>query len=161
MPDLESATHYPGTVLFEATNLSVGRGTPVAFQVIGAPWLDAAGVVARLGSQTGVRVTDTVIAPEAPPDGKYGGQTIPAVRFHAEDRQRYDPVTVAVALLVTIRAHHPESLVVNERRLAQLIGTPTVWTGVLEARPPGQLAASWSPDISRFLRDRGRFLLYK
>src|SRR3989442_13443564 len=27
MPDLESALHYPGTCLFEGTNLSVGRGT--------------------------------------------------------------------------------------------------------------------------------------
>src|SRR5690606_25114023 len=40
MPDLESATHYPGTCLFEGTNLSVGRGTSAAFQQIGAPWLD-------------------------------------------------------------------------------------------------------------------------
>src|SRR3989441_1089230 len=37
MPDLESAFHYPGTCLFEGTNLSVGRGTPFAFQVVGAP----------------------------------------------------------------------------------------------------------------------------
>ncbi|HJQ65419.1 MAG TPA: DUF1343 domain-containing protein, partial [Gemmatimonadales bacterium] len=39
MPSLESAFHYPGICLFEGTNLSVGRGTPLAFQVIGAPWL--------------------------------------------------------------------------------------------------------------------------
>ena len=30
MPDLESALHYPGTCLFEGTNLSVGRGTAFA-----------------------------------------------------------------------------------------------------------------------------------
>src|SRR5256885_7506678 len=38
MPDLESAFHYPGTCLFEGTNLSVGRGAPFALQGIGAPW---------------------------------------------------------------------------------------------------------------------------
>ena len=160
MPDLESATHYPGTVLFEATNLSVGRGTPVAFQVVGAPWLDAARVVARLGPQAGVSVTDIVVAPEAPPDGKYGGQTIPAVRLRVGDRQRYHPVSVAVGLLAAIRAEHPESLVVNERRLAQLIGTAAVWEGVLAGQAPAQLVASWGPDILRFHRDRDRFLLY-
>ena len=36
MPDLESALHYPGTCLFEGTNLSVGRGTRIAFQVVGS-----------------------------------------------------------------------------------------------------------------------------
>jgi len=160
MPDLESATHYPGTVLFEATNLSVGRGTPVAFQVVGAPWLDAARVVARLGPQTGVSVTDTAVAPEDPPDGKYGGQTIPAVWLRVGDRQRYDPVAMAVALLAAIRAEHPESLAVNERRLAHLIGTAAVWEGVLAGQTPAQLVASWGPDILSFLRDRDRFLLY-
>src|SRR5438477_10154496 len=48
MPDLESALHYPGTCLFEGTNLSVGRGTPFAFQVIGAPWLDPAALLRYL-----------------------------------------------------------------------------------------------------------------
>jgi uncharacterized protein YbbC (DUF1343 family) len=45
MPSLESALHYPGTCLFEGTNLSVGRGTSVAFQVVGAPWLDPAAII--------------------------------------------------------------------------------------------------------------------
>ena len=44
MPNLESAVHYPGTCLFEATNLSVGRGTGMAYQVVGAPWLDTGAV---------------------------------------------------------------------------------------------------------------------
>ena len=37
MPDVESATHYPGTCLFEGTVLSVARGTAAPFQQIGAP----------------------------------------------------------------------------------------------------------------------------
>ncbi|NTU63054.1 MAG: DUF1343 domain-containing protein, partial [Chloroflexi bacterium] len=41
MPSLESATHYPGTCLFEATNVSEGRGTERPFEWIGAPWIDA------------------------------------------------------------------------------------------------------------------------
>lgn len=161
MPDLESATHYPGTVLFEATSLSVGRGTPVAFQVVGAPWLNVGKVLGRLGSQPGVLVTDTVVVPEAPPDGKYGGQPVPAVRLKVVDRQRYDPVAVAVTLLRAIRAEHAESLAVNEQRLAQLIGTPEVWAAVAADRSSDQLVASWSPAIERFRADRSTVLLYR
>ena len=50
LPTLASATSYPSLVPYEATNVSVGRGTPDAFQRFGAPWLRADSVVALLRS---------------------------------------------------------------------------------------------------------------
>lgn len=38
----DTALFYPGTCLFEGTNLSEGRGTEAPFQTIGAPFLNAA-----------------------------------------------------------------------------------------------------------------------
>ena len=43
IPTLETAVVYPGTVLFEGTNVSEGRGTTRPFELIGAPWVDAEG----------------------------------------------------------------------------------------------------------------------
>ncbi len=40
MPRVETAIVYPGTCLFEATNLSEGRGTTRPFELIGAPYVD-------------------------------------------------------------------------------------------------------------------------
>jgi uncharacterized protein len=37
---LDAALHYAGVVLFEATNVTVGRGTDAPMSYIGAPWLD-------------------------------------------------------------------------------------------------------------------------
>ena len=48
MPSRETATLYPGLCLVEATNLSEGRGTTRPFHLVGAPWLDSEGVVAKL-----------------------------------------------------------------------------------------------------------------
>jgi uncharacterized protein YbbC (DUF1343 family) len=48
MPHFDSAVWYPGTCLFEATNVSVARGTDAPFACIGAPWLDAAALAARV-----------------------------------------------------------------------------------------------------------------
>ena len=39
IPNLETAIVYPGMCLFEATNLSEGRGTQKPFLQIGAPWI--------------------------------------------------------------------------------------------------------------------------
>ena len=160
MPDLESATHYPGLVLFEATNLSVGRGTARAFQVVGAPWLDARLVVRRLGPQAGVLIRDTMIQPVQPPDGKYGGRSIPAILLTAADRNVYDPVATAVRLLAVIRGLHTDSLTVDESRLARLVGTASVGNALREGGDITRLLAGWRRESARFERERRRYLLY-
>ena len=40
MPTPDTALLYPGTCLFEATNMSEGRGTTRPFELIGAPYID-------------------------------------------------------------------------------------------------------------------------
>ena len=40
--NIEAALLYPGTCFFEATNISVGRGTPYSFEWIGAEWMNIA-----------------------------------------------------------------------------------------------------------------------
>lgn len=161
MPDLESATHYPGLVLFEASNLSVGRGTPVAFQVVGAPWLDAQGVLARVAWPAGVAAIDTVITPEAPPDGKYGGQRIPAIRLRVTDRQEHDPVRAAVVLLAAVRAVHGDSLVIRADRFDRLAGTDRLRRELEAGRPSHAIAAGWEEGLGQFRTERARYLLYQ
>ncbi len=40
IPTLDSATVFPGTVHFEGTQLSEGRGTTRPFELVGAPYVD-------------------------------------------------------------------------------------------------------------------------
>lgn len=160
MPDLESATHYPGTVLFEATNLSVGRGTPIAFQVVAAPWLSPGAVLSRTQPVEGVSFRDTVVVPWDPPDGKYPGGSLPAIKLRVNDRAAYDPVKAAVALLVAIKRVHGDSLVIDPQRFDRLAGSSLLRQG-LEAGSVEEIAASWQRDLARFLRLREEFLLYR
>ncbi len=159
MPSVESATHYPGTVLFEATNLSVGRGTPIAFRLIGAPWLDAPAVVRAVGPLPGIRLADTVVTPVAPPDGKYGGQPIAAVRLHVTDRSTYDPVAAAVALLVVVRARHGDALTITDR-LDRLAGSGDLRAAIARGESAAVIIAQWREPLQRFLREREPYLLY-
>lgn len=161
MPGVESAAHYPGIVLFEATNLSVGRGTPIAFQVVGAPWLDPPAVIARVGRVEGASLRDTVVTPVHPPDGKYAGVAIPGVRFLVTDRARHDPVRAAVALLAAIRAIHRDSLVINPRAFDRLAGGPAVREALEAGRTADEISQSWIPALEAFLRRREPYLLYR
>ena len=160
MPDLESATHYPGLVLFEATNLSVGRGTPIAFQVLGAPWLDAAGLAAALGDVPGVALGDTTIRPVEPPDGKYAGETIPAVHFRVTDRERYDPTALAVHAMVWIDTRHPRDLEVDAGRLDQRAGTDGLRRQLDAGVAATSIVAGWRDALEAFRVKRAGYLLY-
>ncbi len=168
MPDLESAIHYPGVCLFEGTNVSVGRGTMFAFQVVGAPWLDAAAVLRRLraggrGAKeglAGVELSVTMFTPQAPTDGKYGGVAVSGVRFRVTDRRHYDPARAAVALLAAIRAVHPDSLRFDERGFDRLAAGAALREAIVAGRAPGAIWRSWEQALARFRRTQAKYLLY-
>jgi uncharacterized protein YbbC (DUF1343 family) len=161
MPDLESATHYAGMVIFEATNLSVGRGTPMAFQVLGAPWLRPAAVVGALGTVPGVVLSDTVVTPEAPTDGKHAGIPLPALRLLVTDRAIYDPVRLATRILSAVDSLHGDSLTIRAGRLDRLIGTPTVRQVLEGAGDWSSLWSAWDRSRDAFEARRSAVLLYR
>lgn len=161
MPNLESATHYPGLVLFEATNVSVGRGTDLAFRVLGAPWLDPGRLVSEIGMVPGVLIAATRILPIDPPDRKYGGVTIPAVEFTVTERSSYDPVVTAVGLLAAIHRIHGDSLMVNTRRLAELLGTASVWETIVTNGDLLGLKRIWDNEVRAFRERASTYLLYE
>ena len=168
MPDLESAIHYPGTCLFEGTNLSVGRGTTLAFQIVGAPWLDTAAVLERLRERgsgkgerlPGVDVSGTTFTPRAPTDGKYDGVELRGIRLHVTDRARYDPTKTAVALLAAIRAVQRDSLRFNERSFDRLAAGSELRRALVAGRAPAAIWRGWEPALARFRRSRAAYLLY-
>ncbi|MBI2402346.1 MAG: DUF1343 domain-containing protein [Gemmatimonadetes bacterium] len=161
LPDLESATHYPGLVVFEGTNLSVGRGTPIAFQVVGAPWLDPAAVRAWLGQVPGVAVADTVFTPVAPADGKYANERLPAIKVHVTDRGTYDPTLLAARLLAAIRDAHPDRLAFNARTFDRLAGSDRWRLDVLAGRSGEETWRSWQLGVAEFTQVREAYLLYR
>jgi len=162
MPDLESATHYPGIVLFEGTNLSVGRGTPVAFRVLGAPWLAPLRVAASLGSEPGVIIKDSVITPEEPGDGKYADVTMPALVFAVTDRRSYDPTRLAVRLMAAIKDLHPDSFEIrNAEYFDDRAGSDALRTWLDEGGTRGEIWLSWEVEVAEFRRLREAYLVYR
>jgi uncharacterized protein YbbC (DUF1343 family) len=168
MPDLESALHYPGTCLFEGTNLSVGRGTPLAFKVIGAPWLDTGAVLPRLRGAgrwaqeglNGVEVSGVVFTPRTPTDGKYDGVEVRGIRLRVTDRRHYDPTRAAVLVLTAIEAAHGDSLRFDAGRFDRLAEGGELRRAILTGRAADAVWRSWDPALARFRRLRAKYLLY-
>jgi len=157
---LEAAIHYPGTVLFEGTNLSEGRGTDLPFEQAGAPWLDAPAVAAELNRMRlpGVRF-EAVRYPIQGSAAKFPGQTVPGVRFVLTDRASYRPVRTALIAIDAIRRRHPQQFRWSGT-MDRLAGTERVRNAIEGGTLPA-LLAEWDRQAELFRGSRASSLLYK
>lgn len=164
MPSLESATHYPGTCLFEGTNLSVGRGTPTAFQMLGAPWLDGEAWVAEIGavapSLPGVEIRAIAFTPESPSDGRFGGEEISGIRLTVTDRSAYDPVRTAVAALLAARRLSGDAWEWRVRHFDRLAGSDRLRLAIDRGAPLDEITSEWAAGVAGFEALRRPYLLY-
>jgi uncharacterized protein YbbC (DUF1343 family) len=159
---LESLYHYPGLCIFEGTNLSVGRGSDMPFEQMGAPWLDTTAVLARLrrAGAPGVRFTGSAFRPVSPGDGKYADTLVSGIRLITTDRARYDPTVTAVHLLQALRAVHPEAFAFRPAQFDRLTGGPDLRAAIERGETVSAIARHWSSELARFRQHRRQFLLY-
>ncbi len=163
MPSLESATHYPGTCLFEGTNLSVGRGTDRAFQQIGAPWLDGNALGERLNSRAlpGVRFEPVSFTPRAPGDRKFDGVPVSGVRWMVTDRETYDPTVAAVAALIEARGLAGTNWEWRPAHFDRLAGTAALRSRIEAGEPVDAVIRDWRTERAAFRELRAAHLLYE
>lgn len=163
MPSLASATLYPGVVWLEATNVSVGRGTPEAFQHIGAPWLDAKRVAALLNDRElpGVRFEAERFTPRNPTDEKYGGREIAGVHIIVTNRDRVQATRVGAALYWAIAKTARDSLRIRTLSFNQLVGVPAAREALLSGADPDSLIDASLPATVGFEQATRKYLLYR
>jgi uncharacterized protein YbbC (DUF1343 family) len=104
---VDCAINYVGTCLFEATNVSEGRGTTQPFSLIGAPWIDNR-VLTEGMKEYGFEGVHLRPAWFTPLYGKYKGERCEGVQIHITDRGRYQPFEFAVRMIDELRARFTE-----------------------------------------------------
>lgn len=158
-----SAFLYPALVAFERSNVSVGRGTDLPFQRVGAPWMDASAVVDSLNARNlhGLRFEVERFTPRNPTDGKYGNRSIPGVRVIVVERERAQMARLGAAMLWAIAKVHPDSLEVNARGFDERFGMPSVREGVLGDGDPDELIDAQLPGVIAWQQATRQFLIYR
>ena len=156
---LAAVTNYPGTVYFEGTTLTEGRGTDRPFEQIGAPWLNAQEVARVMNEKRlpGIRF-DPITMAVAPTAAKHKGLTIPGIRYVITDRNAYRPVRTTLMLIDEIRRQHPKDFAWRPS-IDRLTGTDKVRLAI----DAGQLAPvleQWDRDAEAFRVSRKPYLLY-
>ena len=90
MPSVNAAINYIATCVFEATNISEGRGTTRPFDMIGAPFVDSKRLCDAMNAikLPGVIFRRVSFSPEF---SKYAKETCHGVELHITDRREYSP----------------------------------------------------------------------
>ena len=160
----ESALCYIGTCVFEGTNLSEGRGTPLPFQVVGAPWVNGFELAKRMNAKkiSGVHFRECSFAPTM---SKHQGQTCQGVQLHITDAQNFDAFAAGLFLLDEIRALHGDhfefltgTVLNSQSHLDRLLGTDTYRIGGMDA---SQLMKAHAYGLDTFKNERHQYFLYR
>ena len=156
---LAALTSYTGSVYFEGTNLTEGRGTDRPFEQIGAPWLDAREVARVMNERQlpGIRF-EAITMEVAPTAAKHKGQTIPAIRFAVTDRRAYRPVRTSLLLIDEIRRRHLRDFAWTAT-IDRLTGSDKVRLAIEGGRLPS-LLEEWEREAAEFRKSRKPYLLY-
>jgi uncharacterized protein YbbC (DUF1343 family) len=168
IPTLDSATVYPGMVMFEGTNVSEGRGTTRPFELVGAPWVDPEPFAAALNAQQlpGVHFRPTMIEPTF---HKHARQACGGCQVHVTERETFRPVATAVALIDAFRRADPNQFAWRDppyeyeyvrQPIDLLYGSPHLREALAAGDTPADIANSWTAPLKDFLKVRERFLLY-
>ena len=165
IPTLASATLYPAVVPFEATNVSVGRGTPLAHQLVGFPGMNVDTVISALRDRelAGVRfeaarIAGTNYGAQQP----YRGVELPGVRIVVTDRERLDVGRLGTAIVWALRRTHPDSFRITDTlRFDRLIGSGRVRRALMAGDDPDAVIDRELPGVMAFERRARQYFLYR
>jgi uncharacterized protein YbbC (DUF1343 family) len=154
---VEEVVLYPAVGLLESTNLSVGRGTDMPFEVIGAPYVDGEALARNVSARgvPGLEVEPVTFTPKASP---HQGKACKGVRLRVTDRATFDPVRAALAMALAMQQLHPTEW--DLEHVERMLQCKAALDGVKSGANLDAIAATWAAPLASFVRKRERFLLY-
>ena len=157
MPNLAAATLYPGIGLLEFTNISVGRGTSVPFEIAGAPYIQAEDLANELTSRDlpGLQFVPIRFTPES---SIFKGEECGGVRVLLKDPSQLTPLRLGLSIAQSLRKLYPAQW--ETKKLNTLLCHPPTEQAILDQKPTESIIAEWKKDLEAFEDRRRKHLLY-
>lgn len=160
--DMDATILYTGTVFFEGTNATEGRGTDKPFKMVGAKWLTDAGAIAReLNAKglAGVRFDSTSRTIEQ--GFKFGGETIPMIEMTVTDRNAIKPVEVGAHLLRAMYKRHASDWQWRTDAVDRLFGSDRLRLAVQQEGGIEALLPTLARESDQFREQVARHWIYR
>jgi uncharacterized protein YbbC (DUF1343 family) len=134
LPTPTSTMVYPGQVLWEATNISEGRGTTLPFELFGAPFISTSELSAHFDHNLleGIHLRPTNFEPVA---DKWQTKSCNGFQIHITDLNKYQPYRTTLHIMQTLlKLYHqdfqwrkpPYEYEYNQLPIDILIGDQTI-----------------------------------
>ncbi|MDR2352964.1 MAG: DUF1343 domain-containing protein [Deltaproteobacteria bacterium] len=168
LPTPETAILYPGSVIFEGTLVSEGRGTTRPFHLIGAPYIDGE-LLAEVLNQS--RLPGVFFRPVTflPNFQKWQGQVCGGIEIHILDKLTFRAYLTGLSILekiLNIYPHHfqlkdpPYEYELTRRPIDLILGKTHIFSDLQTGVKATTLIESFACDILAFIQARKEFLLY-
>ena len=154
IPSVGCAINYIATGIYEATNISEGRGTTRPFDIVGAPFVDAFALAEHMNA-IGLEGVLFRAAHFTPAFNKHAGALCGGVELHIVDREAYSPFAALLYLYDAMR-RYPE-FEANPAGLRLRFGTELL-SGEYD---PAQALAEATARCDAFCKSIQPYLLYK
>ncbi|MCK7553517.1 DUF1343 domain-containing protein [Chitinophaga sedimenti] len=144
LPNMQSIYLYPGTCLFEGTQLSLGRGTDKPFQVFGHPDLP----------KNLYQFTPRSVA---------GAKNPPLLDkvCYGYDLSKDKPADkVELSWILKAYSLFPDKAKFFNSFFNKLAGNSTLQEQIKAGKSETEIRASWAPGLAKFKAVRKRYLLY-
>jgi uncharacterized protein YbbC (DUF1343 family) len=168
IPTIDSATVFPGTVHFEGTQISEGRGTTKPFELVGAPYVEPEEYARALNELhlPGVFFRSCVFRPTFQ---KHGGVSCGGVQIHVLNRNDFEPVIAGVAMVKLAFDMYPNDFrwkeppyeyVYDRNPFDVIAGTSSLRVSFEQGDSLKSIEAQWERPLAEFKKLRERYLLY-
>lgn len=168
MPTVETAAVFPGTVYFEGTQISEGRGTTRPFEIVGASYIDSKRFAESLAL---LELPGVIFRPVEfiPTFQKEAGKGCGGVFLHVTDRFAFQPVFTGLAMIKTIFDLYPDEFrwkippyeYVYDRNPFDVIAGTTKIREMFEQRVSfEELKTFCQNGVEDFIEMREKYLLY-
>ncbi len=148
---------YPGIEILQVAGVSVGRGTPTPFELLGAPWIDSTALLTELNRRQlkGVRFAATEFTPTS---GLYSGALCRGISIDLQDRTTFRPVAAGLQIASSLHSLYPTQFHVE--KTIELLGSQSTVDRLARGENPNEIEAGWVDDLNRFRTMREKYLLY-
>ena len=157
MRSLSEAELYPGIGMIEGANISVGRGTDTPFELLGAPWIDAAALAAYLNARAidGVRFVPVNFTPNASNDAN---QACGGVNIIVTNREALDAPELGLEIAAALEHLYPRDFKIAG--IDGLMRNKATLDALTAGEDPRRVAEDWQDALKRFETVRAKYLLY-
>lgn len=147
LPNYKSIRLYPSLCFFEATNVSIGRGTAFPFQVIGYP-------DSSLGNFSFTPISIKGVSKNPLHENKE------CFGFDLRDEIEIPKFTIRYFINFYHLIKKSEIFWNSEKWIEQLSGDPNFYTQINSGLTEAEIRKSWQPGLEKYRSMRKKYLLY-